>query len=31
VAAIVEHSLELGIHLELLDRVETLNKKQRGY
>jgi UDPglucose 6-dehydrogenase len=31
VAAIVEHGLELGITLELLDRVEALNKKQRGY
>ena len=31
VAAIVEHGLELGIHLELLDRVEEINKKQRGY
>lgn len=29
VAAIVEHGLELGIHLELLDRVEEINKKQR--
>jgi UDPglucose 6-dehydrogenase len=31
VAAIVEHGLELGVHLELLDRVEEINKKQRGY
>ena len=30
VAAIVKHGLDLGVHLELLDRVETLNKKQRG-
>ena len=31
VAAIVEHGLDLGITLELLDRVDSLNKKQRGY
>lgn len=30
VAAIVEHGLELGIHLELLDRVKEINKKQRS-
>lgn len=29
VAAIIEHGLDLGIDLELLDRVETINKKHR--
>jgi nucleotide sugar dehydrogenase len=29
VSAIIEHGLELGVHLELLDRVEEINKKQR--